>query len=81
MKNFTKSRWFKFVLRTLIDWIVLVLIVIIIGIVKNIIVDPPVCTHGSTFRQRQNIVGNKNHADDLKEEIDSAQIPTKRAVQ
>ncbi len=49
MVSIFKSRWFKFVVRTLFDWILLVFLFLLAGFVKNMILDPPVCTYDPDF--------------------------------
>ena len=48
--NILKSRWFKFILRTFIDWIALVLLFLMAGVIKNTIIDPPKCTYDPQFK-------------------------------
>ena len=50
MSNYIKSRWLKFVLRTLADWVAFILFIIIIDIVRDIMA-PPRCTYD--FDQRE----------------------------
>ena len=44
MNNFIKSRWYKFVLRTLADWVAFILVTVILCEIRDI-VDPPRCTY------------------------------------
>ena len=50
MVSIFKSRWFKFVVRTLFDWILLIFLFLLAGYVKNTIIDPPKCTYDSDFK-------------------------------
>ena len=42
MISVIRTRWFKFVLRTLVDWAAFIFIIIIMLEIRNI-VDPPRC--------------------------------------
>lgn len=44
MNNIIKSRWFKFVLRTLADWGAFILVIVIICVIRDI-VDSHRCTY------------------------------------
>ena len=48
--NILKSRWFKFLLRTFVDWVALVFLFLMAGFIKNTIIDPPTCTYDSQFK-------------------------------
>lgn len=62
MINIFKSRWFKFVLRTLIDWIVFVLILVIIGSIRSCI-EPLDINYDSDYYKRQRIEEMKRYLD------------------
>ena len=62
MINIFKSRWFKFVLRTLIDWIVFVLILVIIGSIRSCI-EPLDINYDSDYYKRQQIEEMKRYLD------------------
>ena len=62
MINIFKSRWFKFVLRTLIDWIVFVLILVIIGSIRSCI-EPLDINYDSDYYKRQLIEEMKRYLD------------------
>ena len=58
MNNLFKSRWFKFILRTLVDWAALVLLFLLAGVVRTI-VDPPRCYYSHRDWQiKQSILDN-----------------------
>ncbi len=58
MNNIIKSRWFKFVLRTLADWVALVLLFLLAGLVRTI-VDPTRCNYNrSEWNAKLDIIEN-----------------------
>ena len=63
MVSFLKSRWFKFVVRTLFDWVLLIFLFLLVGFVKNTIIDPPVCTYDRDHYKRQRIEEMKRYLD------------------
>ena len=50
MVSIFKSRWFKFVVRTLLDWVLLIFLFLLVGYIKNTIIAPPKCTYDSDFK-------------------------------
>ena len=50
MKNVIKSRWFKFILRTLADWVAFILFIVIMCEIRDK-VNPPRCSYD--FNQRE----------------------------
>ena len=50
MVSIFKSRWFKFVVRTLFDWVLLIFLFLLVGYIKNTIIAPPKCTYDSDFK-------------------------------
>ena len=62
MVSIFKSRWFKFVVRTLLDWVLLIFLFLLVGFVKNTIIDP-VCTYDRNHYKRQRIEEMKRYLD------------------
>ena len=50
MVSIFKSRWFKFVVRTLLDWVLLIFLFLLVGYIKNTIIAPPKCTYDSDLK-------------------------------
>ena len=71
MNNIFKLRWFKFVVRTLIDWIALVALFVLAGIIRNII-DPPICTYDHEFNNTvQSIIELEDSIKKMQQKLDT----------
>ena len=71
MVSIFKSRWFKFVVRTLFDWVLLIFLFLLAGYVKNTIIAPPKCTYDSDFKyDYQRIEELEDSVKKMKEKLD-----------
>ncbi len=69
MVSIFKSRLFRFVVRTLFDWVLLIFLFLLAGFVKNTIIAPPVCTYDPNYYKRQQI-------EEMKQKLDITEIRT-----
>ena len=73
MKNVFKSRWFKFVLRTLLDWTLFVVIVIVVGYTinsatpKDLNYNPPEDNEFQSIEELEDSIRRMQHKIDLYE--------------